>query len=51
MMRPTCRQGVKRPSRPNEPAVHRISRDRLFHRIIMDIKFERLSNGLKDAQV
>ena len=32
--------------------MRRISRDRLFHRVIMDIKFERrLSNGLKDEQI
>lgn len=32
--------------------MHRISRDRLFHRIISDIKFERrLSIGLKNEQI
>jgi hypothetical protein len=32
--------------------MHRVSRDRLFHRFIGDIKFERrLSHGLTDPQI
>ena len=32
--------------------MHRISRDRLFHRIIADVRFERrMSHGLSNAQI